>query len=428
MVLKIMYKLNRSKPITKTKLYKIFINILIGIWFMIPILVVRPFKKIYFAKLQTSRIGHFILDTEILLSRIHIDQNNSRNKILVIWIPESFICNKYVYTIWKQKIHIFPHNRVTSAILLTAMYLEKMIKIKTTYRFIGWDGYLPYVHLLEITPTIFSMPNEDKESCIKTLKLNGIDTDKQWVCILARDSKYLADLAPDLDWEYNSYRNSDISTYKIAAEYLAEKNIMTFRMGLNHQYPFYSSKSNLVIDYANSGWRSDKLDIFLSMNCFFFISSGTGLDSVSVATRSPLLLVNLSQPLHLFRSKNNFLFIMKYFFYKKKNIFLSPNDFYKIGTEEGFTVDNPLHLRSQDFEKLEIQVIDNTDVEIKDATIEMYESLTNKDIQEVPLTAMQNLFWEKFPNVPKCDNHISPSSRIGKDFIRQNQWLLDRNL
>ena len=76
MLLKIMYKLNFSKPITKTKLYKIFINILIGIWFVIPILVVRPFKKIYFAQLQTIRIGHFIADTEILLSRIHIDQNN----------------------------------------------------------------------------------------------------------------------------------------------------------------------------------------------------------------------------------------------------------------------------------------------------------------------------------------------------------------
>jgi hypothetical protein len=418
-----MTKLNRNKPITKIKYSKIFINISIGIWFVIPILLLRPLKKIYLAPLQTSRIGHFILDTEILLARIHLDQVHTRKKIFVIWVPEYFICNKYVYNIWKQKIHIVPYSLITTAILFTATYVEKVLKIRTTYRFIGWDGYLPYVHLLNVTPTVFSMPKEDEELCLRTLKINGIDISKKWVCILARDSKYLNSVAPDLDWDFNSYRNSNIDTFKIAAEYLAEKDIITFRMGVITEKPFSSDKSDLVIDYANSIWRDEKLDIYLAIKCLFFISTGTGLDSISVATRRPLLWVNQAQPLHVYRSKNDFMFITKYLYLRDENIFLSPSNFYELGVNEGFTVDNPLHLRAQDFSRLGVEIIDNTDAEIKEATVEMHDFLTKQDIEKLQLNVEQIKFWKTFPEDERLDNSGPPKSRVCKSFLRQNPWL-----
>jgi len=418
-----MIESNRSKPITKKKYSRIFVDILIGIWFVIPILLLRPLKKIYLAPLQTSRIGHFISDTEILLARIHLDQVHTRKKMFVIWVPESFICNKYVYNIWKQKIHIVPYSLITTAILFTATYVEKVLKIRTTYRFIGWDGYLPYVHLLNVTPTVFSMPKEDEELCLRTLKINGIDISKKWVCILARDSKYLNSVAPDLDWDFNSYRNSNIDTFKIAAEYLAEKDIITFRMGVITEKPFSSDKSDLVIDYANSIWRDEKLDIYLAIKCLFFISTGTGLDSISVATRRPLLWVNQAQPLHVYRSKNDFMFITKYLYLRDENIFLSPSNFYELGVNEGFTVDNPLHLRAQDFSRLGIEIIDNTDVEIKEATVEMHDLITRRDIEKLELNVEQIKFWKMFPEDKRLDNSGPPKSRVCKSFLKRNPWL-----
>ena len=420
-----MEKLNRNIPITKTKYLKIFTNFLIGIWFVIPIYLLKPFKKIYLAPLQTSRIGHFILDTEILLARIHLDQVNSRKKLLVIWVPESYICNEYVYKIWKQKINIAPFNVFTSAILLTAVYLEKLTKNIITYRFTGWDGYLSYTHLLEFTPTVFNISVEDEKECIKTLRLNGIDTDKQWVCILGRDNKYLSHALPNLDWDFNSYRNSDIDTFKISAEFLAEKNIMTFRMGSNVEKPFLSGKSNLIIDYANSTWSNEKLDIFLAIKCLFYISVGTGLDTVSVATRRPLLWVNQSQPLHVYRTKRDFIFIMKRLFLREKNIFLSPRAFYNLGIEDGFTVDNPLHFRTQDFTRLKVEVIDNTNLEIMDATVEMYELLTKKDKNKLALSRNQIRFWEAFPKDQRLDILGETASRVGENFLKQNPWLIN---
>ena len=50
-----------------------------------------------------------------------------------------------------------------------------------------------------------------------------------------------------------------------------------------------------------------------------------------------------------------------------------------MGSIDGFTVDNPRHLRTQDFERLEIDVIDNTASEIKDVTVEMYEFLAKNN-------------------------------------------------
>ena len=96
-----------------------------------------------------------------------------------------------------------------------------------------------------------------------------------------------------------------------------------------------------------------------------------------------------------------------------------------MGSIDGFTVDNPRHLRTQDFERLEIDVIDNTASEIKDVTVEMYEFLAKNNNNVIQLSGKQVKFWEKFPNIFGFDESRPVLSRIGKKFIDQNPWLLD---
>ena len=167
------------------------------------------------------------------------------------------------------------------------------------------------------------------------------------------------------------------------------------------------------------------MDIFLAAKCMFFVSSATGIDSVPIATRKPLVLVNLAQPLHVLRSKQRYIFITKYFDFEGKNKYLNFGDFYKLGIEKGFTIDNPLHLRSQDFAKLGIMVIDNSEIEIKDAVAEMYELLTKADVNKSELSNDQLQFWRSFPRDHRLDNFGPPRARIGKNFLKQNPWLLN---
>lgn len=420
-----MTQLKRDKPITKPNYLKIILSSTLGIWFVIPIILLKPLKKIYVASIRTSRIGHFVLDTEIMLARIHADEIKAKKNFLVIWVPDPTISNHYVYNIWKQIIHIVPYNVFSSAILVTAVYLEKLTNIKLTYRFVGWDGYLPYEHLLVDRQAVFYIPKADEQECIKTLLMNGIDVRKKWVCILARDSEYLNRTIPHLKWDFNSYRNSNIDTYKEAAEYLASKNILVFRMGSHVSQPFVSNKSELIIDYANSEWKTEKLDIFLSAKCHFFISSSTGLDAIPFATRNPILTVNLAQPLTFLKYHKDHIFIFKKFFHRRINRFITIKEFYEIGMADGFTIDNPRSLRTQDFERLGIDVIDNSPIEIKDATAEMYEFLTAKNDDAKELSAAQKLFWKKYPDLPGIAKSETALSRIGEKYIHQNPWFLE---
>ena len=295
-----MKRIKHHEPITKRTITKTLLKLIIGFGFVFAIFLVRPLKKIYFSPLPTSRIGHFVLDTEILLARIHHDQKKFKRNFKIIWIPEFEVSNNYVFSIWRQKIHVVNFNLLTVSIMETAIVLEKLTNIKFTYRFIGWDGYLQYAYLLENSPTVFSMPVSDEIECINILESNGIDTTKPWACVLMRDDKYLKKRYPDLEWDFNSYRNSDINTFNLAAEFLSKNHVNVFRMGSIVDKPFLSANDRTIIDYANKVWRNEKLDIYLASRCLFFVSSGTGLDAVAVASRRPLLWVNQAQPLHVY--------------------------------------------------------------------------------------------------------------------------------
>lgn len=418
-----MKKLNKDKPITQMKISKRFLVFMIGFSFVFIVLLLRPFKRVYFAPLHTSRIGHFVLDTEILLARIYNDQKSLSRKFKVIWISDREISNNYVLSIWRSKIQVLDYNLFTAAMIDTAIIVEKILKVKLTYRFIGWDGYLQYAHLLEISPTFFKMPDKDVIECIHTLESNMIDMSKPWVCILARDDRYLSEKYPHLNWNYNSYRNSDINTFNLAVEFLNNNQINVFRMGHLVDKPLSSSNNLTIIDYANQSWRSEKLDIFLSSRCFFFMSTGTGLDAVAVASRLPLLWVNQAQPLHVYRSKKNFKFIIKYFYLENKKKYLSPAAYYNLGIINGFTIDNPLHLRTQDLNRLGIRVEDNTSLEIYEITVEMYESLTSQRDCNSHSSEPQKSFWRSFPADQRLDIHGKIYGKIGKSFLEKNPWL-----
>ena len=413
-----------TTPNTKASVLKTLVQVLIGGWFVLLILVIRPIVKVYFAPLATSRIGHFILDTEILLLIIKSENTSQRVRKVVFWIPDKLISNDFVYQIWSKNLKIIKSNRLTHSIYTSALVFEKLTKIKLTYRFKSWDGYLPFLHKLETENISFSISKEDEQECLETLKDQGIDTARPWVCLLARDEEYLNTSQPNLLWTFNSYRNSNIDTYLRAAEWLASKKVITFRMGVHVQKPFLSNNNPFIIDYATGGWRTEKMDIFLAMKCLFFLSTSTGLDAVAIATRKPLLVVNLAQPLTGLRTKSNHIFILKKFYSKSTKSFIGINKYLNIGLSGGFSVDNPRHLRGQDFERFDIEVIDNSSDEILGATQEMFQ-LVSKLPLTTPLSINQRRYWIKFPFYNTLDVHGQPKSRIGKKFIDQNLWLLD---
>ena len=105
-------------------------------------------------------------------------------------------------------------------------------------------------------------------------------------------------------------------------------------------------------------------------------------------------------------------------------MFLSPRHFYELGIKDGFTIDNPLHFRTEDFERLGIEVIDNTNVEIREATAEMYNLLEERNLNNLDLARSQINFWDAFPNDVRLDVFGKKMGRIGENFLQQNPWLI----
>ena len=92
----------------------------------------------------------------------------------------------------------------------------------------------------------------------------GIPAGAKIACLLGRDEAYMKSFNAPATY-IMQYRNSDINTYKNAAEYLASQGWYVLRMG------FVTGKAiewenERIIDYANR-YRDPFLDVYIFYHC-----------------------------------------------------------------------------------------------------------------------------------------------------------------
>ena len=62
---------------------------------------------------------------------------------------------------------------------------------------------------------------------------------------------------------------------------------MLLEWGKNTEKKFIS-KNKMVIDYSNSKFRSDFMDIYLGAHCEFCITTATGIDTIPLIFKKPI--------------------------------------------------------------------------------------------------------------------------------------------
>ena len=97
---------------------------------------------------------------------------------------------------------------------------------------------------------------------------------------MSRDGKYLTNKLIKKN-DYKNYRNSNINDFIPAIKALEKKGYFIIRMG-NLVKNKLNYKSKNVIDYSNSKYVNDFLDIYLINKCEFVISTGFGIDTVAM--------------------------------------------------------------------------------------------------------------------------------------------------
>src|SRR3989338_6670447 len=83
---------------------------LVSIPCAILLVLIRPFFKVRLIGLQAFRIGHYALNTELMLCAL--DMDDCSKKPPTLFFNMSKPCNKQLYKMWKRTIPIIPFSRL----------------------------------------------------------------------------------------------------------------------------------------------------------------------------------------------------------------------------------------------------------------------------------------------------------------------------
>jgi len=363
----------------------------------------RPLVIIRFGQLYTERIGHFAVNTEVYLCER--DAGLHGQQILDIFYYSFPICNEQLRKMWARTLHICRF----------ASWLDRVNRYfpggkKHMIQFLNHDrdiyGFFAYTQ-----PHLSFTPDEERMG-FNALRQLGIPEDVNFICFYVRDPLYLDITFPGSDWSYHNYRDASVQNCIPALEELTQRGYLAIRMGAVVKEALRTTNPK-IIDYSVNG-RSDFLDIFLGAKCRFFISTPSGLSGIPMIFRRPIVFVDCIPLEYVPSCGLNYLFILKKLWLRKDKRFLTFREILDSGIGR--------FLYSEQYEKLGIEVVENTPEEIMAAALEMDERLKGTWQSTKEDEELQQHFWSFFK--PNELNQVF-LSRIGTEFLRQNRNLLE---
>lgn len=328
----------------------------------------NPFLIIRFGYLISWRIGHYVGNTDMYLSERKNEINTNSKNTIDLWFERTKPCNSQFHIMLKRVLNIYPRWLLHPLYILNNLFPGEKNKIPDTVchdRDILNLIYNSNKVSSKVANNISFSKEEEKRGKKELLKI-GLRPESKFVCLIVRDSAYLKNQkdqnSSGVDWSYHDYRDTPIENYILAAEELTKHGYFVFRMGAVVNEPLNSS-NKMIIDYAKNGMRSDFMDIYLGAKCDFCISSATGFDAIPSLFRKPKLTVNLTNVEYFHSFFSNDLTLTRKFKYKNNSELLSLNYIIESGIGRISS--------SEVFKELNLELIENTPEEIRDATIEM---------------------------------------------------------
>lgn len=244
---------------------------------------------------------------------------------------------------------------------------------------------------------------------------------KPLVCLNVRDVAYNSYVQDELGFSANKWtnRNSDIHTYRSAAEFLANSGYTVFRMGAKVENSFCSLNSK-IIDYAKNGMRTEFLDFYLAHECAFAISTSSGWDEIPTMFSRPLLLVNHYDFLRTL--SKNCLVYPKLFFKKSTSQFLSFCETIELHLS-GITNQKQYSLR-----EFGIEVRDLSSEELVEAVTEMAQRVEGKFVETPEQKEMQAKLKHILSTHPKLQpspNYYPIRAQFASCFLSRYPNFLD---
>lgn len=366
----------------------------------------RPLIIIRFGFLDADRIGSFSGDIEVYLCEREKLFKKNKPTIDIFYYRVRPFSNLQLKKMWERTLYICQFARLIDKV---NYYLpggrQHSIQMRPLLER-DFHGVLP------CTKPHLSFTAKEEQKGMAALKKVGLSFDTPFICFYIRDKAYLSATYFYKDWNYHNYRDGNIQNCILAAEEMAGRGYFLFRMGaIVHEK--LKTNNPRIIDYATQ-FRSDFLDIYLSAKCRFFIGSAAGLTSIPIIFRRPTIWINLIPFEYAPSWASNTLFIPKKLWLRKEHRFMAFREILESGAGR-------FH-KAQEYEKMNIEVIENTPEEIRDVTVEMEERLNGIWQTTAKDEDLQRRFWSLFQ---KSNLHGKIIARISAEFLRQHKNLLD---
>ena len=328
---------------------------------VIVLLLLSKIMNVKVHQAQNSRIGHFTIPMALRFFELSNGNDSLRTRGINIYAVRSVkSANVQLEKMWKRTVPLISGNLGWLIVNLFERIPKNQVCVETTD--CDRNGLL-----IQYPPCLTFKPDEIELGTNFLNKL-GLESGQKFVCLLIRDSSYLAQswnffgYSQGHDWSHHDYRNSDISTYVAAAEALADMGYMVFRMGAIVEKAI-NSKHPRVIDYATNGMRTEFLDIYLGAHCTFCVSTGSGWDSIPQIFRRPSLYVNYSPYFSLECVVRDLLIYPKYILQQETKRALNLREIISQGVQTSHD--------GHEYVPAGLELRDLTSVELVDAVTEM---------------------------------------------------------
>jgi putative glycosyltransferase (TIGR04372 family) len=348
---------------------------------------IRPYVLVRMAEIFSSRIGHFSMDATIYLNMSPLISEQSF--LLDLYsLSDGLICNSQWKIMVQRRLKVYWWVKYL-------IYYNRFIpggEIHERSDLVTGRDYQGFIHRKKFHFMFYEKEDEVAKAWLR--EFGWIDGEP-FICLAVRDSKYLAERSVVFEDglnanAYHNYRDGDIDDYVPAVQSLLEKGYWVIRMGKScfKQMPSLPR----VIDYPFVENQNDLLDIWLSANCDFFISTGLGIDSVASSFRRPQVFVN-ALPIAMLRSNFNSIWAPKHLTWKDSGKYLTLREHWIHRYQDGM-----------EYEQAGILVVDLTSDEITNIILEREQRNAGIWIDSDEDLLRQKKFWDTFTSIAKDPN------------------------
>lgn len=403
----------------------------------------EPWLMIFVVGFMAQAFGHYLKNTHLLLIRL---EKALDEPPLLLAFPPAVESNAYLTGLWRQKFIISPivkiaydllsplpgHRRVHPRINLNFNYY-----IPDLDNMSGHGALVPSVlpprhsrHLIDLRewywredslgespdpsapmPFVFS---EEEHLNGRGWLASKNTSPGGYVCFLGRDDAYGRQTYNADNWNCNSYRNVDILNYEPAMHWLADRGLSSIRLGSQAAKALSADRPE-IIDYACSGERTEFLDLYLGTECLFYVSAGSGPDSIPCMAHRPLLLTNLCQYALSTLLWAGTTLIFKKFWSERQNKFLSVREIFEGHLESCYL--------GHYFQEAGIRLVENSPEEIRASTEEML-ALSRGTWRETEEERRLKASFVRLLNEFYPGFQAGQAGRLGFNFLKMNPFLL----